>query len=144
LDAVPLTHLQLHGQESPAFCAKVARQFSIRVIKALPVRNGAEVAEQLKQYKGTVDGFLFDAAHPDKPGGTGLQFSWEAIPEIQRHVGNVPYWIAGGLTPENVSSLIHTYRPYGVDVSSGVETDGVKDIKKIAQFVEKVKTYDAG
>lgn len=140
LDTVPLTYIQLHGQESPSFCAEVAGRFHVRVIKALPVRNMDVLIRQLKHYAGTVHGFLFDTYHPDKPGGTGRRFSWEHIPDIQRHVGDIPYWIAGGLTPDNVSELVRTYRPYGVDVSSGVETDGQKDIQKIARFVEKVKT----
>jgi len=144
LDVVPLTHVQLHGQESPAFCAKVARRFSVQVIKALPVRDAVSIVRQMKQYQGAVDGYLFDAAHPEKPGGTGWRFSWELIPDIQRHVGDKPYWIAGGLTPDNVAELVRTYHPYGVDVSSGVETAGKKDVTKIGQFVEKVKRHDAG
>jgi len=143
LDAVPLHFLQLHGEEPPAFCADVARRFSVRVIKGLPVTNLADLDSQLTRYAGVVDGFLLDAYDPKRRGGTGMRFSWELIPAIQRRLGNTPYWIAGGLTPENVDELVRTYRPYGVDVSSGVETDGKKDVRKIVQFVEKVKQYDS-
>lgn len=143
LAEVPLTHLQLHGQEAPAFCAELSCRYRVKVIKALPVKSLSELEADISRYKGTVDGFLFDTFHPSQSGGTGRRFSWDLIPQMQFLIGETPYWIAGGLNPENVGDLLRMYRPYGVDVSSGVETNGSKDIHKIAQFVEKVRMHDA-
>ncbi len=143
LRKVPLTHLQLHGQETPAFCAELSSRHSVKLIKALPVKSLAELEREIFRYKGIVDAFLFDTYHPTQRGGTGTRFSWNLIPHIQVLIGETPYWVAGGLNPENVDELLRMYSPYGVDVSSGVETNGRKDVQKIVQFVEKVRSHDA-
>ena len=73
-------------------------------------------------------------------GGTGKAFNWEVIDDYQAAAAqlNVPLYVAGGLNPDNVQELLAAYAPSGLDVSSGVETDGVKDIEKIRLFVGKV------
>jgi phosphoribosylanthranilate isomerase len=141
LQAAPLDVVQLHGQETPDFCRQVGERFGIEVWRALPVPEQADSAEgaaRLSAYAGAVSTVLLDTAG----GGTGQTFRWEVIPDYQRAAAasGLRLFIAGGLTPDNAHVLIDTYRPEGVDISSGVETDGVKDNGKISAFVERVKS----
>lgn len=147
LRTVPLDVVQLHGQESPQFCAEVKAAFpQVKVWKALSVagRNpdaGDEVHTLLDSYAGTIDALLLDTYDPQERGGTGRTFDWEQIPLYQQAAAKhaLPLFIAGGLHPDNVNELLDGYAPYGVDVSSGVETSGSKDIAKMTAFVERVK-----
>ena len=79
---------------------------------------------------------LLDRADDSAFGGTGQALDWRVASEI---AGAMPLWLAGGLTPDNVASAIAAVRPWCVDVSSGVETDGVKDARKIRAFMQAVK-----
>lgn len=119
--------IQLHGAESPAYC----RRFRKRIIKRIDVRDG-DTTESLiyKMGEYSVSAFLLD------PGaGSGHTFDWEKAVGI-----NLPLIIAGGLTPENVQNVVRILRPYGVDVSSGVErSTGKKDREKVKKFIEGVK-----
>ncbi|MFD1774170.1 phosphoribosylanthranilate isomerase [Paenibacillus rhizophilus] len=144
--AVPLGIIQLHGNESPAFCREVKKAFpDVQVWKALPV--AAEINDTdnngslLESYAGTIDALLLDTYDPAQRGGSGRTFAWEEIPAYRKRAGamGVPLYVAGGLSPDNVDGLLAAYAPDGVDVSSGVESDGVKDIAKITAFVERVK-----
>ncbi|HBT47074.1 MAG TPA: phosphoribosylanthranilate isomerase [Peptococcaceae bacterium] len=121
--------LQLHGDEPPEYC----RGLSQRLIKAIRVKDAASL-ELIPKYP--VDAFLLDTFVPGQAGGTGRTFNWE----IARRAVELgpPIILAGGLTPENVAEAIRKVRPYAVDVSSGVETDGQKDPVKIARFMEAV------
>jgi len=126
--------LQLHGDESPAFAQDLREATGLAVWKAWGVTHD-ERDQQLAAYDGIVDAVLLD----NERGGTGQRFSWEAIPALQALVPSAQLFVAGGLAPTNVGELVETYAPYGVDVSSGVETDGAKDPAKINQFVSKVR-----
>jgi phosphoribosylanthranilate isomerase len=126
--------LQLHGEESPAFCRALRERSGRAVWKAWGVRGDAG-DEKLAEYRGAVDAVLLDHAR----GGTGQTFSWTNIPALKALLPGVPLFVAGGLHPENVEELIRTYRPDGVDVSSGVETDGRKDPEKITDFVTRAR-----
>lgn len=141
--AVPLAMIQLHGQESAAYCAEVKARYDVEVFKAFPALTGADMTpDQLfTPYLGSIDGALLDTVLPGAEGGTGITFDWTILPAYIAFakLHELPLLIAGGLHPANVTDLIETYQPYGVDVSSGVETDGVKDCAKIALFVERVK-----
>ncbi|MEF3301795.1 phosphoribosylanthranilate isomerase [Paenibacillus sp. GYB003] len=151
LKAAPLDAVQLHGAESPAFCRAVRETFGIRVYRVFSVSESASaadddartnaVAEALDPYAGCIDGLLLDTAG----GGTGRTFEWSRIPHYAQWArrAGVPLFVAGGLTPDNVAGLIEAYRPDGVDVSSGVETNGAKDITKIRDFVERVKGHES-
>ncbi|WP_068775407.1 phosphoribosylanthranilate isomerase [Paenibacillus sp. FJAT-26967] len=99
------------------------------------------VINRLIPYKDIVDAVLVDTFDPVYGGGSGRTFAWDCIPEVQRWARSqgLPVIVAGGLNVDNVGGLVDTYRPDGVDVSSGVETQGVKDIAKIAAFVGRVK-----
>jgi phosphoribosylanthranilate isomerase len=151
LAVAPLDVFQLHGSEPPELCAAVRDRFGVRVFKAATIARDSrhvptddEVARQLDRYKGVVDAILLDTHDPVYGGGSGTTFAWECIPPYQRwaRTTGVQLLVAGGLTPDNVASLVADYRPDGVDVSSGVETDGAKDLTKIADFVERVTHYD--
>lgn len=125
--------LQLHGAETPATC-QALRQQGFTVWKAWGVCQDERDAT-LADYRGAVDAVLLDNAR----GGTGEKFSWDAIETIHSHVPDIPLFIAGGLHPENVGDLLRQHQAFGVDVSSGVETNGAKDPTKITAFVTRVR-----
>lgn len=136
LKRYPFSAVQLHGNESPEYCRQIKETCGVSVIKAFSVEPDAPLPDP-DAYARWIDSALFDSVG----GGTGQQFSWERIPEIRRIWRETPcaVWVAGGLTPDNVGRLVIAYRPDGVDVSSGVETNGRKDPKKIQAFVERVR-----
>ena len=130
--ATCLDIIQLHGEETPEAC-RVSR----RVVKAIRVKS-INSLEPLKHFHDKVSAFLLDAYAPDALGGTGLKFNWDIAIEAKQF-GRII--LAGGLTPDNIQQAIRHVRPYGVDVSSGVEaTKGRKDYKKLKLFIEKAKT----
>ncbi|MBP1999549.1 phosphoribosylanthranilate isomerase [Paenibacillus shirakamiensis] len=134
--------IQLHGQESPEFCQQIRSEFNIEVYKACSIHSqGLNVGYELESYRGTIDGMLLDTYDPLYGGGSGETFDWTRIESVQKWTNQVgiPLIIAGGLHPDNVQDLLYAYHPDGVDVSSGVETDGLKDVIKIMAFVERVK-----
>jgi phosphoribosylanthranilate isomerase len=123
--------VQLHGEESPAFCRKIRR----RVIKAFRVKDLQSI-KLLKNY--AVSGFLLDTFSEELQGGTGKVFDWNlALPA--KKIG--PVIMAGGLTPRNIKQAIRQVRPYGVDVCSGVEKEpGIKDPEKVRAFLENIRS----
>ena len=128
--------LQFHGDEKPEFCASFGKPW----IKALRVKPGMDVSAAMTKYAGA-SGFLLDAWHPDAMGGTGHGFDWSLTPPEK--AGSVI--LAGGLRPENVVEALRTIQPYALDVSTGVETDtkGIKDVGKMAAFLEEVHRFDS-
>ncbi|MCM3784004.1 phosphoribosylanthranilate isomerase [Neobacillus mesonae] len=141
---VPLDVVQLHGQEAPEFCQKVREELGVEVLKAFSVHQDPESQEaalDVEAYEGKVDGILLDTYDGVYGGGSGKTFAWnKSIPykEWAQRAG-IPLFMAGGLNMDNVSELVREYAPDGVDVSSGVETEGIKDIVKMTAFVERVK-----
>ncbi len=139
----PLDILQLHGTESPEFCRAVKAAFHVKIFKAFSVKQDGSVhgERSLAAYSGILDGILLDTYDPKYGGGSGVTFNWSAAAPYRRwaKAQGIPFLAAGGLHPENVRDLIDALKPDGVDVSSGVETNGVKDIAKVAAFVERVK-----
>ena len=130
-----LTILQFHGNESVDYC----RQFKKPVIKAIRVGERGNFYPAPELYKGTVKAFLADTYQPHKSGGTGLSFPWREVDNI-RECG--PVILAGGLNSYNIYQALNIARPDGVDVSSGVETDGQKDSEKIKKFIKKVRRWE--
>lgn len=144
VEVAPLDVIQLHGQESPELCRQIQEQLQKQVFKVISLTNTAQqqsVEQQLLPYQGVVDAFLLDTYDPLYGGGSGKTFAWDQIEPYHQWtvIHDIPLLVAGGLTPDNVSSLLHHHSLEGVDVSSGVETDGIKDITKITTFVERVK-----
>jgi phosphoribosylanthranilate isomerase len=123
--------IQLHGEEPPE-----RYTFTRRVIKAMRVET-LESLDPLINYRGKASAFLLDTFTPDLFGGTGKIFNWDIALEAKQF-GRII--LAGGLTPDNVAEAVKRVRPYGVDVSSGVEFEkGRKDFKKMQQFIERAK-----
>ena len=120
---------QLHGTEDEEYIEKLRKLTDRPIIKAFRIEDSSDVAEAVKS---TADYILLDSG-----AGTGSVFDWELIKNIER-----PYFLAGGLTPENVSEAIEMLHPYAADVSSGIETDGKKDRLKMAKFVAAVRKDD--
>lgn len=132
MSACGLQLLQFHGDETPEYC----RQFGAMSMKAFRMKD-AETLRQLREYP--TDAWLLDAFVPGQRGGTGHTFNWElAVAAVQ--LGR-PVFLAGGLTPENVAEAVRQVRPFGVDVSSGVEAaPGKKDHAKVRAFVQAAKS----
>lgn len=129
-DGCGLDIVQLHGDETPDLCRAVRR----RVLKALRVRDMASL-ERMASYQ--VSAFLLDSWSPTAPGGTGQTFNWDIAATA---AGNGRIVLAGGLTPGNVAAAVRQVRPYGVDVSSGVElSPGRKDAGMVREFVRKAR-----
>jgi indole-3-glycerol phosphate synthase/phosphoribosylanthranilate isomerase len=130
IDLVGLQFVQLHGTEAPEFCECIKRP----VIKALHIHNG-EVQPAVIAYQHVVWRILLDTATPNW-GGSGETHDWCLARNIAQAT---PIILAGGLNPDNVAQAICQVHPWGVDVSSGVETNKQKDVQKIRQFVENVR-----
>ena len=130
---VGFVHLQLHGDESPAAVARLSRIFP--VMKAIRVRKSFRPA-QLARFKGA-QAFLLDGFDAHHWGGTGKTFDWRLVPKRK---GDARIFLAGGITPENVSDAIRTARPYAIDVCSGVESKpGKKDPQRMKAFMQAVR-----
>lgn len=137
---IGLTLVQLHGSEGQSFCMEVARRTGARVIKAFRVQGRDVLGEMGKFYN--VDFQLLDTYKAGVPGGTGETFDWSILRGYRR--GMVPIILSGGLTPENVAGAIEIAGPWGVDVSSGVESEpGIKDPEKLSAFFEAVRTANS-
>lgn len=124
--------VQLHGDEDEAFIQSLKERTNVEVWKAVQIRSAAD-AETWSD--SSADMLLFDAYHKDERGGTGEVFDWSSLDEFER-----PFMLAGGIDSTNVARAIRTVRPYGIDISSGIETDGVKDDEKIKAFTNIVRT----
>lgn len=130
--------VQLHGNEPPSLVEKLKKILPDKiVIKAIRVKDKEEVIKKIKQYNKS-DYFLLDKYDTKIYGGTGKMIEEELI-----KIEGIPYdriFIAGGINPENVKEIIKKYRPFGIDVASGVEiAPGIKDIEKIKKLIEEVR-----
>ena len=131
-----LTMVQLHGAESPAYCAAI----SCRVMKAFRVRPSL-TAEDLTPYAGKVCAFLFDTFQEKIAGGTGQTFDWRLLEKLSPPR---PVVLAGGLTPDNVGEAIRQAHPFAVDFNSGVEfAPGCKNLDKVRAAIAQVAAADA-
>ena len=143
-DCCRLDRVQLSGEESWDYCQKINRP----VIKVIHVSAEAEADEVLADIEQGYRLFeekelicLLDTRVGNAYGGTGQLFSWQVAEEV---AARFPVIIAGGLTPDNVGQLVRQVHPWGVDVSTGVESKGKKDISKIKEFIDKVKEVGGG
>ena len=129
-EQVGLHFVQLHGHESPDFCQQIKRP----VLKALHLHTHADKG-MIKAYQETTWRILLDTPTPAW-GGTGVTHDWSLAHSVATEI---PIMLAGGLTPENVAEAISQVHPWGIDVSSGVETNKHKDVTKIRTFIENVR-----
>jgi len=133
LDAVRPHQLQFHGEETPEFC----RSFGVPYLKACRVRKGIDLLEYWRPFSDAC-GWLADA-WVEEYGGVGTGFDWSLVPAVRER----PLVLSGGLQPENVGEAIRRVKPWGVDVSSGVESaKGIKDAARIAAFIAEVRNAD--
>lgn len=129
---VNLDAVQLHGDEDETFIQSLKERTNVEVWKAVQIRSAADAEAWIDS---SADMLLFDAYHKDERGGTGEVFDWSCLDEFER-----PFMLAGGIDSTNVARAIRTVRPYGIDISSGIETEGVKDDEKIKAFTNIVRT----
>ena len=128
--------LQFHGEESAEFCA----QFGVPFVKAYRVRSGGSAGAALEYLRpfSRAAAWLYDS-HVPEYGGVGESFDWSLLPATRER----PLILSGGLSRANIAEAIRRVRPWGVDVSSGVESaKGIKDAGKIAAFIEEVRNAD--
>lgn len=127
INSVNIDLLQFHGEEDNSFCNQFGKPF----IKALSVTASDDFAKISDHFPNS-RGFIVDSNEPGQIGGTGKTFDWSKFPQNNEK----PLILAGGLNPENIRQAIIATTPYGVDVSSGVESaKGIKDHHKIAEFI---------
>jgi phosphoribosylanthranilate isomerase len=138
--------LQLHGKETPERVDAISRTFRVPVVKAIGISARSDLAAGVP-YEGRVERLLIDAKPPKDaayPGGHGRPFDWSILDE--EHPALDPgrrFMLSGGLNTGNVAEAIRRTRPWGVDVSSGVESaPGVKDIARIAAFVAAARAAE--
>lgn len=138
MDKCGLAMAQLHGDESASYCRELSRP----AMKALRLKDrGSLLALAEYQGRGGVRGFVLDSFSEIAYGGTGQVTDWTLAAEVAK---STPILLAGGLTPDNVAQAVRTVRPYGVDVSSGVESaPGKKEHAKLRAFVEAVRVVSA-
>lgn len=148
IQAIPLDAAQLCGQESPDYCRQLRQEESVTVIKVLhiPDQAGDDAAAAdllagletvMRQYQEAGCLITLDRLVAGLPGGTGQSFDWKLAAQLSRK--GHQFLLAGGLTPANIAAAINQVQPWGVDVSSGVETAGIKDPAKIRAFVDKAR-----
>lgn len=124
--------VQLHGNEDATYIRSLrARLPKTKIIRAIRVKTAEDVTDSLAV---DADYLLYDACCAGQDGGTGQSFNWELLNGVDR-----PFFLAGGLRPENITTAIDTVKPYAVDVSSGVETDGYKDREKIQALITRAR-----
>ena len=127
--------LQFHGQESETFC----KSFDVPYIKAIRVKNYGTISNISNAYA-SAEMLLLDSHSKKAPGGTGSKFDWK-IGESVTETSTNKIVVAGGLSPNNVQKAIQKIKPYGVDVSSGVEqSHGVKELSKMKAFIEGARS----
>lgn len=133
--AVGLTHIQLHGDETALFSETI----SLPVIKSFSFQ-GNESLEALGEFSS--DFILLDSPKGKYRGGNGTAFNWNEVnPKLMNRKKVI---LAGGLNADNVEAAITIIKPFMVDVSSGVETDGIKDLSKMKTFIGKAKSIPVG
>ena len=131
-DTANLDAVQLHGDEDEAFIQSLKERTNVEVWKAIQIRTAADTEKWIDS---SADMLLFDAYHKHERGGTGEVFDWSSLDAFER-----PFMLAGGIDSTNVARAIRTVRSYGIDISSGIETNGVKDDEKITAFTKIVKS----
>lgn len=131
--------VQCHGSETPARILEIKSRYDLLVMKAIGISVSDDLAA-ITPYVGIADHILLDAKPPKDallPGGNGATFDWDILKGLP---DDVPFMLSGGLSPDNVKEAIEGVRPFGVDVSSGVEDQpGVKDISMIESFIRAAR-----
>lgn len=136
IEKTGIHYVQLHGDESPEYCAIMDRP----IIKAFRIKTGMteqDILEMIKPYERTVEFFLFDSFDEAQHGGTGKQFDWNSVREVSK---KVPVFLAGGIGTLNVRRAIKLVEPYAVDISSSLElAPGIKDFDKMNDLFDEMR-----
>ncbi|TAE60084.1 MAG: phosphoribosylanthranilate isomerase [Nostocales cyanobacterium] len=135
-----LTGVQLHGDESPEFCSQLRQKLpQVEIIKALRVRS-LEDLQTTHEYTNVADTLLLDAYHPQQLGGTGKTLDWQMLQEFKPPL---PWFLAGGLTPDNIKEALSKLHPDGIDLSSGVENSpGDKNLDKVTRLFQQLNSLN--
>ena len=138
LSHVPLDIIQFHGNESPEEIIEIKLSTGLTVWKA--IHHNQNGLKKMKSYNCVVDSYVIDSTVKGAWGGTGTSFDWESIPAYNKEAEaqGVQCLIAGGITPLNIDEIL-VYSPEGIDISSGIETNGSKDGNKIQVIMERLK-----
>ena len=130
--------IQLHGDETLEMIKELKQQVSIPVIKAMRIQNEKQLEGLLSFVQEvTADYLLFDTYQEGLYGGSGKSFDWKLLEVVKR-----PYFLAGGIGIHNIEEACKL-KPFAIDVSSSVETDGVKDAMKVSELIQKGRAYKA-
>ncbi|HEX7063424.1 MAG TPA: phosphoribosylanthranilate isomerase [Bacillales bacterium] len=142
VDQVPLDIIQCHGSETPEQVHEISVVTGLPVWKA--IHHDETALARMRDYEGKAVGFVVDCKVKGQWGGTGKSFDWTVVPEYTAEARRqgVPCFIAGGVRPGNVAELLR-YNPGGVDVSSGIERDGVKHEEEISRLEERMNVDEA-
>lgn len=131
--------IQLHGPETPHRVETIRAEAGVEIMKALPIGTAEDVAH-VADFADIADRILLDAKPPkgaDRPGGLGMSFDWSLLKALDPEL---PFMLSGGLTPQSVAEAVTTVRPFGIDVSSGVESaPGVKDKRLVEAFIRNAR-----
>ena len=131
-----IDYVQLHGDENPEYCQLVDKPI-IKVIHISENDSSRELEERIRPYLDVVDYLLFDTKTGEKWGGTGQTFDWQLLDDMTE---NIPFFLSGGLNPDNIRAACQQVHPYAVDLASGLEAEpGVKDFDKVEAFMEEMR-----
>jgi phosphoribosylanthranilate isomerase len=137
-ESLGLNLLQFHGEESPEYC----RLFPGKAIKSFAVKDPADLLA-IEPYRNNISACLLDTFQEGRPGGTGNAWNWACLAgKIEQVLDGIPLIVAGGLNARNVGEAITVLKPYGVDISSGVEKAGKKDCQLIKEFIEEARRWE--
>ncbi len=146
VEALSPDALQIHQALSPIQVSRIRRALGgqMRLVAALGVREGdPELLDRAQRLaEAGVDALVLDSQVGDRLGGTGVTHPWAQSARVREAVAPFPVILAGGLCAENVAEAIATVRPYGVDVASGVESQGRKDPQKVASLLKQVRQHE--
>lgn len=121
--------IQLHGEENEDYIKNLRKDFSGEIWKAVRAKN----PEDIERYnRHSIDKLLIDSFSEDGVGGTGVRINTDVVSAAKI---SKPFFIAGGITAENIGEIINKTKPFGVDISSGIETDGFKDLRKMKKIM---------
>ena len=120
--------IQLHGDEDDKMIAELKKAVQLPIIKAMRIRDASDIKKTDADYR------LFDTFDASQYGGSGACFNWKLIAAVKED-----FFLAGGLKSDNIEAAINRVNPFGVDISSGVETNGKKDRQKIIRIIEKIR-----
>ncbi len=126
--------IQLHGDEDGTYIHRLRAMTKKEIIRAVRVKSASDITQA---YDSDADYLLFDTFHREQYGGSGMTFDWSLLANPARH-----YFLAGGLNEDNILEAVRAYQPFAVDVSSGAETDGIKDPNKIRNIIAKVRSVE--